>query len=1129
MSLKTQINGYTAWINLRLVPYGSLLNNVLTDLLKGNHLQQLLHSLTGKSSKKIQSLDGLTQQQKVTRVEWFIDELKKSEVLPDNVKIDARLVAQKVALHVFDLLWRLVSHDIWFTWERMEFLQIDDAKTLVEIPFQWTPEPPPKKKKRKVRKTDDSLFAGFGASSVNVEEVSPSPEDMEGYDPYPGCEKMKNFKSHRPKGGWYSYPSPDDCILDMINSQLKRVSEGRKLEILSLDDLVESRVLCGLVNSFVPDTFTTEVMLNDRWTINLALDTIGKMLRASNPLGSEDISEADPKALSAFLCFFFMCSYKYYQSKAVISRLKELKLLIREEESEIKKFPEEISSMQDLRRKQQLETLLEENREEQDAINDKYDLEYINDWLEYVQQIQQETRNTISEKMRTRFDLVHIPSHMTINELCLALVINLQLTQGNGFYRAYEHESCTPDRRIVLRDKKSKDFLDDFTGAPGSKNVRSILGLPVDEMIMLEPEKYHNKYEIYIESMSRNKTLHAGSTFLYQVFPGNSTQWQRMFFKAVKEGDKAIVEKMVVFFEKSHPNFISATDSHYGNTVLHVAAKFGHFDICRFLLQKGCGVNLKNLSGCTALFFASEGLHKSVCKLLIEWGCNVNAKNARCQRAFDIMRNEEMRLSLEETGQNWIAAVPEIADGNTDTLSRIAKDHMLGIDEMADLEARCVLGSTLLHTAVHFSHIETIERLLKLRVDVNLKDYQGAVPLHRARTLDVVQLLLESNAVIESVDNEGNTALHVFCYGEEGKRSFLEGISHLLNEGADLLCRNLRKLMPIHCASMQGRQDVIQLLLDTDEGSLRTQIGKEEKGPPSLPYLAVAGDHLGCAKWLIENGFLFKAGEADRILYKVLTQQLLVDDRAAVTQLLLDNGASTTLTYEGGEKCLHLAVQMSGPTDVLEILLEAGAKVDSVNDCKETPFFHAARNQNFYAASLLLESGASIKAKNISGLTPLDYISDFDEWISCEYFSDEIISRLKAFQLKHEREFVRLISKKIQTEAKPAKRLARMRDEELGAQLAKNPSMISQRVLEHFRARMKLSTPDCSLSRPDTVNDFIARPHFISRNFPEPAPHDRIFGTASTHRRSPTPRSLIRVKITRSLSLPPIVQNSSNF
>ena len=54
--------------------------------------------------------------------------------------------------------------------------------------------------------------------------------------------------------------------------------------------------------------------------------------------------------------------------------------------------------------------------------------------------------------------------NMTINELCMSVAINLQLTQGAGFYKASEKESCAADRRIVLRTKKKKTFIDDFTG-----------------------------------------------------------------------------------------------------------------------------------------------------------------------------------------------------------------------------------------------------------------------------------------------------------------------------------------------------------------------------------------------------------------------------------------------------------------------------------------------------------------------------------------------------------------------------------------------------------------------------------------------------------------------------------------
>ena len=45
MSISTRINGFTAWINLRLSnSTGQLLDNVLVDLLKGYNMKILLES-----------------------------------------------------------------------------------------------------------------------------------------------------------------------------------------------------------------------------------------------------------------------------------------------------------------------------------------------------------------------------------------------------------------------------------------------------------------------------------------------------------------------------------------------------------------------------------------------------------------------------------------------------------------------------------------------------------------------------------------------------------------------------------------------------------------------------------------------------------------------------------------------------------------------------------------------------------------------------------------------------------------------------------------------------------------------------------------------------------------------------
>lgn len=83
-------------------------------------------------------------------------------------------------------------------------------------------------------------------------------------------------------------------------------------------------------------------------------------------------------------------------------------------------------------------------------------------------------------------------------------------------------------------------------------------------------------FQIYMEAPSRNKQLKAGAKFLYQVFPGNTGSWQRLFIKSARDNEFETVEKMIVFFQ-SHPQFINAKEPKSGNTALHWACRNGHF------------------------------------------------------------------------------------------------------------------------------------------------------------------------------------------------------------------------------------------------------------------------------------------------------------------------------------------------------------------------------------------------------------------------------------------------------------------------------------------------------------------------------------------------------------------------
>lgn len=58
MSLRTRVNGFTAWINLRLREYDASLSNVMLDLMNGTNLKTLVESMTGREINNVQSFDG---------------------------------------------------------------------------------------------------------------------------------------------------------------------------------------------------------------------------------------------------------------------------------------------------------------------------------------------------------------------------------------------------------------------------------------------------------------------------------------------------------------------------------------------------------------------------------------------------------------------------------------------------------------------------------------------------------------------------------------------------------------------------------------------------------------------------------------------------------------------------------------------------------------------------------------------------------------------------------------------------------------------------------------------------------------------------------------------------------------
>jgi hypothetical protein len=64
-------------------------------------------------------------------------------------------------------------------------------------------------------------------------------------------------------------------------------------------------------------------------------------------------------------------------------------------------------------------------------------------------------------------------------------------------------------------------------------------------------------------------------------------------------------------------------------TALHLAARHGHSEIARILIEKGATVDARNINNCTPLMWAAKGGHSDVVRALLDANAKIDAKDNR--------------------------------------------------------------------------------------------------------------------------------------------------------------------------------------------------------------------------------------------------------------------------------------------------------------------------------------------------------------------------------------------------------------------------------------------------------------------------------------------------------------------
>lgn len=207
-------------------------------------------------------------------------------------------------------------------------------------------------------------------------------------------------------------------------------------------------------------------------------------------------------------------------------------------------------------------------------------------------------------------------------------------------------------------------------------------------------------------------------------------------------------------------------------------------------------------------------------------------------------------------------------------------------------------------------------------------DNKGMTPLHHAALRnreELVEELIKAGAKINVQDKNGDTPLHLAAYSRN-----VETVRMLLNSGADVNLANKKGETSVHKAAVFCLEDTFELFLP--KANLEAE--DIEKNRPL---------HIAC-----------------KYQNLVFVQKLL---QARVKEDILNN--------DGNDPLMSALLGLNSNQMLETILISRVKSGRFANKNKETYIHAAATNGKAHAIKLLLEKGAGVNSKDVSGVTPL--------------------------------------------------------------------------------------------------------------------------------------------------------------
>jgi ankyrin repeat protein len=255
-----------------------------------------------------------------------------------------------------------------------------------------------------------------------------------------------------------------------------------------------------------------------------------------------------------------------------------------------------------------------------------------------------------------------------------------------------------------------------------------------------------------------------------------------------------------------------------GSTILHIAVENGDLGFVRCLVEVDkANINLTNKDGKTPEQFAKSKGQIQIAEYL---SLIQNLQNATKQ----IISTTQVKPLLEKASKYPDLLDTSIFDPNNNlALIIIAADQ---------------------------DNLDMIKLLLNLGANVNSADSEGFTALHSAaqnQNLEIIKLLISNNASVNAQDSRGFIPLHLSVQTKQTNPQIIE---YLINNKTEINSNNnANRATPLHLAAYFGNMSAVQSLVDY--GARLDLVDNQKKTPEMLArekgYLDIA-DFLANAR-----------------------------------------------------------------------------------------------------------------------------------------------------------------------------------------------------------------------------------------------------------------------------------------